>query len=51
MYKSIITYPYGGGQRVRSTHYAHTKLGAWIKALWAVRYGNKDFFSVKVSAD
>ncbi len=51
MYKATIFYPYGGGRRVRSTHFAYTKLGAKLKAWWAVRYGNKDFFTVDVTAD
>ena len=50
MYQATVTYPYGNGKRIRTTHVAFTKLGARIKAWWAIRYGNSDFFEISVDA-
>lgn len=52
MYKATVTYPYGSGRRVRSTHFAHTKLFAKIKAWFAMRYcAHKDFFTIDVAKE
>ena len=51
MYKATITYPYGGGRKIRTTHVSKFKCIAWLKALWSVRYGNKDFFEIQVNAE
>ena len=51
MYKATISYPQAGGRKVRTTHFSKWKCIAWLKAWWAIRYGNKDFFEIKVSAE
>ena len=49
MYKATVTYPYGGGRRVRSTHFARTKFWAKVKAWFALRYcDGKDFFAINI---
>ena len=51
MYKATIFYPYGTGRRIRTTHFSKIKFIAWLKAWWAVRYGNKGFFEIEVNAE
>lgn len=46
MYKTVISYQWGKGWRIRSTIYTRTKIGARIMVFYTFLFKNKEFFKV-----